>query len=170
MARLTIAAGVVMALLSGAHSHAQELQDPSLAGLSHLSAVIVTVASDTVAEDKVRAAVNRRLAQSKISVESGSGPELLVSVSADRNRADTQACEFGRFSVTFQLRELVTLERAPEQGPVTVITWRTGGEIRRFSSRAPALGLMDLVEDGMSSFLRQVASDTHQATGEKARR
>jgi hypothetical protein len=64
----------------------------------------------------------------------------------------------------------VTLERAPEQGPVTVITWRTGGEIRRFSSRAPALGLMDLVEDGMSSFLRQVASDTHQATGEKARR
>ncbi len=71
---------------------------------------------------KVRAAVERRLAQAKIAVENGSGPELLVSVSADRNRAETGACEFGRFSVTVGLRELVTLERAPEQGPVAVIT------------------------------------------------
>jgi len=169
MVRLTIAGGVVMVLLSGALSHGQELQNPSLAGLSRLGAVIVTVASDTVAEAKVRAAVNRRLAQSKISVESGAGPELLVSVSAERDRADTQACEFGRFSVSVQLRELVTLERAPEQGPVAVITWRTSGQVRHFSTRAPTLSLMDLVEEGMSSFLRQVASDTSHAAGERAR-
>jgi len=167
MARLSLAVGLVVAVVSGGPAHAQELQKPSLAGLSRLGAVIVTVANDTVPEAKVRAAVERRLAQAKIAVENGHGPELLVSVSADRNRAETGACEFGRFSVTVGLRELVTLERAPEQGPVAVITWRTMGEIRRFSRRPPDLGLMDLVEEGMSSFLRGVASDTQNEKPEK---
>jgi hypothetical protein len=145
-----IAAVLSVALLLSASVGATELKRTSLAGLSRLGAVIVTVANDTVSESEVRQAVERRVAQARIAVEAP-GPELLVSVSAERHKAETGSCQCGTFRVAVSLREAVTLERAPDQGYVAAITWRTGGAIQRFSTTPPRLAIMDTLEDALTA-------------------
>ena len=144
-----------------------ELTRSSLAGVSRLGALIVTVANDTVPENDVRRAVERRLAQAKITIDGDPGPELQVSVSSERRRAERGACECGTFRVTVRVREAVVLERAPEQGPVAAITWQTGGAARVLSVTAPRLAIMDALEECLSAFVREVSSDTQQAEKEQ---
>jgi hypothetical protein len=168
MNRAAEAAGVALFLSASGLVQAQELNGASLAGLARLGAVIVTASSDTVSESEVRQVVEARLAQAKIAVEGGPGPELLVSVSAQRDRAETGNCQFGTFRVDVSLREAVSLERAPDQGQVAAITWRTGGSIRRFSTKSPRLAIIDTVQDALSVFERAIASDGQQAGRNRA--
>jgi len=147
--------------------YAEELKGASLAGMSRLGAVIVTVSSDTVSEAEVRQAVESRLVEAKIAVDGAPGPELLVSVSAERNKSETGSCQFGSFRVTVGLREAVMLDRAPKQGAVSAITWRAGRTIKAFTTAAPRLAIMDALEDSLSSFLGSVASDSQQAAHER---
>jgi hypothetical protein len=132
-----------------------------------VGAVVVTVTNDTVAEGEVRGAVERRLAQAKIAIDGEPGPELVVSVSAERNRAERGRCECGTFRVHVSLREPVMLERGGSQGAVSAITWHASSSVWRFSVKAPRLAIMDAIERNLSSFLRAVASDTQQAEHER---
>jgi hypothetical protein len=100
-------------------------------------------------------------------VEGAPGPELLVSVSAERNKAEMGNCQCGTFRVAVSLREAVTVERSPDHGQVAAITWRTSGTIKRFSTTPPRLAIMDTLQDALSSFVRSVASDTQQAGHER---
>ena len=158
---LTVSASVVSPVAADAASRA------SLAGLSRIGAVIITAPDDAVAESEVRRAIERRLAQANIPVDGAPGPELLVSVSAERYRAESGLCECGTFRVSVSLREPVLLERAPERGSIAVTTWSSAGAIHRFSRKAPRLGILDMVEDGISAFLRALASDSLQSDPER---
>jgi len=167
MKHLSVPVGIAVVAVSCHWAQADELKRSSLAGLSRVGAVIVTVANDTVSEAEVSAAVERRLVRAKIAVDGVPGPELLVSVTAERNRAEKGSCEYATFRVLMSLREAVVLDRAPEQGPVSAITWSTSGSLRRFLLTAPRLGIMDMIEDELSVLLRAVASDTQQADHER---
>jgi len=159
--------GTASCMLLAAGVRAEELTTASLAGLTRIGAVIVTVANDTVPESDVRRAVERRLAQGKIAVDGEPGPELLVSVSAERDRAEHGPCEYAVFRISVSLREAVSLERDPSQRSIGAVTWRVGNSVRKFSRTSPRLAIMDGIEDGLSAFLRAIASDTQQAEHEK---
>ncbi len=170
MKPLSTASSVVLLVASCSWAQAEELKRASLAGLSRVGAVIVTAAADTVAESDVRRAVERRLAKARIAVDGEPGPELLVSVSAERGRAERGTCECATFRVQLSLREPVLLERPSDGAPVAATTWTTSGSVRVFSLRSPRLTIMDLIEDGLGAFLRAVASDTQQAAHDQGTR
>jgi len=166
---MRVAYGVVAALMivgCGGLLEARESRGVSLAGLTRLGGVIVTAANDTVAEDVVRQAVERRLTKAGISVDAEPGPELLVDVSAERLNAETGTCQCGTFRVSIAVREPVTLERTSHGKPVAAITWRTSGGVRALSTEVPPVAILDVLEEQMSSFLASVASDSQQAEHE----
>ena len=126
--RLGIVVGALALSCVGAEGRASDLT-----GLTSIGSIVVTAASDTIPEAEVRLIVEQRLERAGLTVDGNPGSTLIVNVTADRNRSDTAPCQFGNFRVMVTLREVVTVQRAPERS-FEAITWSRSGSVWRFST------------------------------------
>jgi len=158
-----ITVGVVVPLAAGAEP--QKASVP-LRGLVAVGSIVATAAEDTMDEAVLRTTVERRFARAGITIDAAAPVDLIVDVSAERDRSEDGHCTFEKFVVYLALREPVSIDRAPGE-TFPAITWHRQGSVSHFGSRTPKLTILDLVQQQISTFLRARGVE-QQAPAEKA--